>query len=159
MFKMGLHDSFGHLKHKLCPKERSGVKLAIWLPTTKSWESTRLPYMQVACHIPLESSRQRLQLCLRLHLNRRFVDKVMGPQSCKNPNLVNFGTPKLGVPRQNAIWMWAWGGGKEYTIRGKVMASPKFGPWWVLWVRVCMWLVLAPKVLKLCTNQLVVWFV
>jgi hypothetical protein len=26
---MGLHDPFGHLKHKLWPKERSGVKLAI----------------------------------------------------------------------------------------------------------------------------------
>jgi len=31
MSKMGLHDPFGHLKHKLWPKERSGVKLSIWL--------------------------------------------------------------------------------------------------------------------------------
>jgi hypothetical protein len=45
------------------------------------------------------------------------------------------------------------------TIRGKVMASPKFGPWWVLWIRVCSWLVRAPKMLKLRINQLVVWFV
>jgi hypothetical protein len=29
MFKMGSHDPFGHLKHKLLPKEGSGVKLAI----------------------------------------------------------------------------------------------------------------------------------
>jgi hypothetical protein len=29
MFKMGLHDPFGHLKHKLWPKERPGVKLPI----------------------------------------------------------------------------------------------------------------------------------
>jgi hypothetical protein len=29
MFKMGSHDSFGHLKHKLWPKERSRVKLAV----------------------------------------------------------------------------------------------------------------------------------
>jgi hypothetical protein len=27
MFKMGLHDPFGHLKHKLWQKERSGVKI------------------------------------------------------------------------------------------------------------------------------------
>jgi hypothetical protein len=40
--QMGSHDSFGHLKHKLWPKERSGVKLALWLLTTKSWESTRV---------------------------------------------------------------------------------------------------------------------
>jgi hypothetical protein len=25
MSKMGLHDPFGHLKHKLWPKERSGI--------------------------------------------------------------------------------------------------------------------------------------
>ncbi len=27
--KMGSHDTFGHLKHKLWPKEGSGVKLAV----------------------------------------------------------------------------------------------------------------------------------
>ncbi len=29
MSKMGSHDPFGHLKHKLWPKERPRVKLAI----------------------------------------------------------------------------------------------------------------------------------
>jgi hypothetical protein len=47
----------------------------------------------------------------------------------------------------------------KYTIRGKVVASPKFGSWWVLWVQVYSWLVVTPKMLKLCINQLVVWFV
>jgi hypothetical protein len=42
--------------------------------------------------------------------------------------------PTLGVSRQNVIWMWALWRGAEYTIRGKVVASPKSGPWWVLWV-------------------------
>jgi len=67
--------------------------------------------------------------------------------------------PKIvGVPKQNAIWMWASWRGTKYTIKGKVVASPKSGPWWVLWVWVCSWLILAPKVPQLCTNQLVVWF-
>jgi hypothetical protein len=39
--KMGLHCSFKHLKHKLWPKEGPGVELPVWLPTTKSRESTR----------------------------------------------------------------------------------------------------------------------
>jgi hypothetical protein len=43
MSEMGWHDPFGHLKHKLWPKEglevKSGVNLAIRLPTTRSWES------------------------------------------------------------------------------------------------------------------------
>jgi hypothetical protein len=38
MSKMGLHDPFGHFKHKLWPKEMSKVKLPIWLLTTKSQE-------------------------------------------------------------------------------------------------------------------------
>jgi hypothetical protein len=37
---MALHGPFGHLQHKLWQKERSGVKLAVWFPTTKSREST-----------------------------------------------------------------------------------------------------------------------
>jgi hypothetical protein len=39
MSKMGSHDPFAYLKHKLWLKERSRVKLPIWLPTTKSQES------------------------------------------------------------------------------------------------------------------------
>jgi hypothetical protein len=37
---MASQEPFGHLKHKIWSKERPGVKLALWLPTTKSQEST-----------------------------------------------------------------------------------------------------------------------
>jgi len=40
MSKMSLHDPFEHLKHKLCPKERLGIKLANTLLTpckTQKW--------------------------------------------------------------------------------------------------------------------------
>ncbi len=47
---------------------------------------------------------------------------------------------------------------ERHTIRGKVVASPKFGLWWVLWIRGCSWLVLTPKMLQQGINQLVVWF-
>ncbi len=40
--KMGLHDPFEYLKHKLWPKKRLGVKLPIWLQTTKS---RKCPYL------------------------------------------------------------------------------------------------------------------
>jgi hypothetical protein len=91
MSEMGLHNPFGQLKHKLWPKEGSGVKLTFWLPTTKSWES---PCVQVACNIPLKISWRGLQLCFRPHLNRMFTHKIMGPQNHENPNFGNFGTPK-----------------------------------------------------------------
>jgi hypothetical protein len=44
--KMALHDSFGYLKHKLWRKEGLGVKLRIWLLTTKSQES---PWFIFSC--------------------------------------------------------------------------------------------------------------
>jgi hypothetical protein len=56
---MGLHDPFGWLKHKLWLKERSRVKLAIWLSTTKSRELPWFPYVQVACNILLESLKKK----------------------------------------------------------------------------------------------------
>jgi hypothetical protein len=40
----------------------------------------------------------------------------------------------LGVPGQKTIWMPLSRSGVKYTIWGKVVASPKSGPWWVLWV-------------------------
>jgi hypothetical protein len=42
--------------------------------------------------------------------------------------------------------------------KGEGGGFPKSGSWWILWIRVYPWLVLAPKMLQLCTNQLVVWF-
>jgi len=37
---MILHDPFEYLKHKLWSKEGLEVKVPIWLPTTKSQESS-----------------------------------------------------------------------------------------------------------------------
>jgi hypothetical protein len=156
MSEMGSHDPFEHLKHKLWPKERPGVKLVVWLLTTKvrNW----LDFL--ACRLraggvphTVGKLLMKATTLLRLHINQRSAEKVMGPQSRKSPKFGNFETPKLEVPGQNAIWIWASWRGTEYTIRGKVVASPKSRPWWVLWVRICPWLVLAPKVLKL-TNLL-----
>jgi hypothetical protein len=39
---MASHEPFGHLQPKLWAKEGPRVKLAVWLPTTKSQESTRI---------------------------------------------------------------------------------------------------------------------
>jgi hypothetical protein len=38
----------------------------------------------------LKSSWQGLQFCFRLHFNRRFAHKIMGPQNHRSPN---FGSP------------------------------------------------------------------
>jgi hypothetical protein len=124
----------------------------LWLPTTRSQKLPWFSCVKVACDILLKSSQRGLQLFFWLHFNRKFEHKVMGPQKVQESQFWEFQDSHLGVPGQNAIWMWASWRGIEYTIRGKVVASPKSGPWWVLWVWVCPWLVVASKVFKLCTN-------
>jgi len=93
MSKMASHDSFGHLQPKLWAKERSGVKLAIWLPTTKSRESTSFQRLKKDCDKALKSSRGEVQLWFRPHSNRRSEPRDMGVQSPGSSTQDNFGTP------------------------------------------------------------------
>jgi hypothetical protein len=157
---MALHEPFGHLQHKLWSKERPGVKpgvkLAVWLPITKSRESTRSRCVQVECNTPSESSWGELEVCLRPHSNQRFELGVMSSQSLESPNQDSFRTPLWESQDKKAIWMQVPWRGVENTIWGKVVASPESGPWWVLWVQSCPWLVLAPRCSKMWTNHFVV---
>jgi hypothetical protein len=93
MSKMASYWPFGHLQHKLWQKERPGVKLAIWLLTTKSRELTRPRCVQVECDTPLKNSQGELQLCFRFHPNGRSERKFMITQIPRSPNQDSFGTP------------------------------------------------------------------
>jgi hypothetical protein len=102
MSKMGSHCSFGHLKHKLWPKEGPGVELPgvcqFWLPTTKRRKSTRNTCLQTTCDIPLESSRRELQLCFKPHFDPRSARKVMGLQSPESPIGRDFASRSSNTP-------------------------------------------------------------
>jgi hypothetical protein len=93
MPKMGLHEPFGHMQHKLWQKERLGVKLAVWLSTTKSRELTQPRCVHVECNTLFESSRRETQVCFKPHPNRRSKQRVMTSQSGESPNQDSFGTP------------------------------------------------------------------
>jgi hypothetical protein len=131
-----LHCPFGHLKHKLWPKEMSRVKLVIWLPTTKSQESTQFCRVQVACDILLKRSQQGLQLCFIPHRNLRFARQVMHLQSRGSPNYGNFRTPTWDSWDKKSFGCGPPLRAAKYTIRGKVVASPKSKPWWIFCVQV-----------------------
>jgi len=53
----------------------------------------------------------------------------MGAQSCRSPNFGNFGTPKWESRDKMPFGCELRGEAQKYTIRGKVVASPKSGPW------------------------------
>jgi hypothetical protein len=142
MFKMGSHDPFGHLKHKLWPKERLGVKLIVWLLTTKNQKLTRFICVQVACDTPLESSWRGLQLCFRPHLNLRSAHKVMGLQSRRSPETKCHLNVSL-VERHIVYYKGKGGGFPQVWAMVSLMSTS------------CPWLVLTPKVLQLCANHFV----
>jgi len=117
MFKMGSHDPFGHLKHKLWPKERLGVKLEIGAGGVQ--------------HIVVKILTRSTTL-LQTSSQSKVYTRSYGPPKLRKlleSQLWQFRDSHLGVSKQNAIWMWAsWRGTKD-TIRGKVVASSKSGPW------------------------------
>jgi hypothetical protein len=119
---MASHEPFGHLQHKLWSKERPGVKLAVWLPTTKSRESTPSWGVQVECDTPLESSQGELQVCFRPHPNRRSEQEVMNTQSPRSLNRDNFRTP-LWESREKEPFGCRCGGVTQRILYG--------GRWWL----------------------------
>jgi len=88
---------FGYLQPKLWAKEGPGVKLAVWLPTTKSRESTSSRCSIWACDMALKRSRRGLQLWFRLHRDPTLEPGVMAVQSSRSPagtiSGLRFGSP------------------------------------------------------------------
>jgi hypothetical protein len=78
---MPSHWQFGHLKPKLWAKEGPGVKLPVWLPTTKSRESTSSRRPIWACNMALERSQRGLQLWFRPRRDPTLQSGVMAVQS------------------------------------------------------------------------------
>jgi hypothetical protein len=94
---MASHWPFGHLQPKLWAKEGPGVKLAVWLSTTKSQESPSSRRRLEECDTVLESSRRELQLWLRTHPDPSSGWGVMAAQSSGSPvgtfSGLHFGSP------------------------------------------------------------------
>jgi hypothetical protein len=94
---MASHWSFGHPQPKLWAKEGPGVKLAVWLPTTKSRESTSSRRRLEECNMALESSRREIQLWFKTRPDPSSGRGVMVIQSSENPagiiSGLHFGSP------------------------------------------------------------------
>jgi hypothetical protein len=72
--------------------------------------------------------------------------------------LGQFRDSHLGVSGQKAIWMWAPWPATEYIIKGEGGGFLQVQVMVSLMCLCCPWLVLAPRVLQLCTNH-IVWVV
>jgi hypothetical protein len=95
------HWPFGHLQPKLWAKEGPGVKLAVWLPTTKSRESTSFWHQIWDCDTSLKRSRRGLQLWFRPRHDPILQSGVMSSQSPGTPPGTISGL-QLGSPRKKS---------------------------------------------------------
>jgi hypothetical protein len=145
MSKMGLHDPFGYLKHKLWPKERSGVKFAVLDSTIKNKKSPWFSLYTTYCSKALDEG---YNFALDLTSIKGLHTKLWAPK-LKESQFREFWDSNLGVGPVAKH--------KEY-YKGEGGGFPKSGPWWVLWIHVSSWFIRAPKMLQLCINQLIVWF-
>jgi len=84
------------------------------------------------CHISLERSQQRLQLCFKPCLNGRFAQEIMGFQNDKGFNFGNFGIPNLGVLGKVTFGCNLVTSHKEYYKGEDGDLFPKSEPCWVL---------------------------
>jgi hypothetical protein len=151
MFKIHSHDPFGFLKNKLWVKkgQESNCQFDLRPLKVKNHPGLIVCKWRATYHWKVLNNDYNFTLDFTslggLH-KKLWASKVA--------KVLIF-----GVSGQNDIWVQALWPNINYIIRWKVVISPKFGLWWILWVYVYSWLVHAPKVLQLCTNQLDVWFV
>jgi hypothetical protein len=152
MSKMGLHSSFEHLKHKLCLKERPGIKLPIWLPTRKikNWPDLlgckgHATYCWKALDKSYNFDWQRISI--RGVLAKLWGSKIVG---------VPIGTISR-LPLRSHLDV-------SFVASHKVYYKREGGGFPQVWAVVslvcpcCPWFIVAPKVLQLCTNHFV-WVV
>jgi len=153
---MPSHWQFGHLQPKLWAKEGPGVKLAIWLPTTKSRESISSRPPNWECDTSLERSRRGLQLWFRPCRDPTPQSGAMAVQSSKSPagtiSGLHFGSPRnlchLDVVSTTSCreYYREYGGGILPSPGCGVSCGPK-----------CPWLVPTPKGVPEC--ELTTWVV
>jgi len=157
MSKIASHCPFGHLQTKLWANEGPGVKLPVWLPTTKSQESTSSRCRLKECDTELESSRQELQLWFKARPDPSLGRGAMAVQSPRTPTRDNFRTPTwesrekepFGCSLSRELQSILYGGRRWLPSspgRGE-SSSPS-----------CPWLVLTPKGVSECELTLL-WLV
>jgi hypothetical protein len=158
MSRMGSHDPFGYMKHKLWPKERSRVKLAVWLPTTKSQELTRFLCVQVACNILLQNLDEGYNLASDFISIWGLHAKLWAPKIAGVPTLAILELP-LGSPGTKCHLDVGLVERHRIYHKGEGGVFPQVRAVVSLVNSTCPWFALTTKVFQLCTNHLVFGFV
>ncbi len=158
MSKLSSHCSFGHLKHKLWPKEGPRVKLSILLATRKKLGINPIYLVANDMRHIVEKLSTRATTLLLTASRSEVCSQSYGAPKLQEFQLARFQDSHSKVPGEKShldvdlvercrIYYKGEGGGFPQV---RVMVS--------LVCPCCPWLVLTPKVLQLCSNHLV-WVV
>ncbi len=150
MSKIGLHDPFGHFKHKLCAKERLGVKLPLKVGNCPNFLACRwhATYRWKALNEGYNFALDFISIG-GLHT------KLWAPKVARIPYVRISGFPLETKWHLGASPMAR----RKVYYKGKGCGFPQVRAM-VSLVSSCLPVArLCTKVLQLCTNQLVVWFV
>ncbi len=109
-----------------------------WQCATWRWNALEESYNFGSNLVPIRTRGEKL-----------WMPKIPGVQTRTISGL------HLGSPGKKSHLGVAPRGAAKNTIRGKVVASPESGPWWVKWVQVSPWLVPTPSACRMTSNQLV----
>ncbi len=151
---MGSHCPFGHLKHKLWPKEGMRVKLAIWLSTTKSQELTRFCVCRWRATYRWKDLDKGYNCALNLIWIQGLHVKLRRPKVTRRPTLAILGLP-FGSPETKCHLDVGPMGSHRVYYKGEGGGFPQVQVVVSLVSLSCLWLILAPKVFQLCTNHFV----
>jgi len=158
---MASHWPFGHLSPTLWAKEGSGVKLAVWLPTTKSWESTSSRRPNWKCNTCWKDLDEGYNfgsdlVAIRPGSRELWAPKVPGlhPGQFRD----NFGTPTWESREKEPFGCNLSGASQSILYGGRWWLPPSPGRG-VSCGPKCPWLVPTPKgVPEMWTNHFVVCF-
>jgi hypothetical protein len=154
---MTSHWPFGHLQPKLWAKEGSRVKLIVWLPTTKSRESTCYRPPNWECDTSLKRSRRGLQVCFRPCRDQTLQSKVMSAQSPGTPPRIVSGL-QLGSPGKKSHLDVASAESCREYYKGEGGGFPRVRAVVCLVVQSARGLSLHPRVSRKC-ELTTLWFV
>jgi hypothetical protein len=150
---MGSHCSFGYLKHKLWPKEGLGVKLRVELSTTKKLGINSI-YVVVR---GVRHTVEKLSTRTLLHTTLQFkvCSQSYGAPKLRESHLVRFLDCHSGVPRKKSHLDVGFVANHRVYYKEEGGGLPQIQAVVNLVCSCCLWLVLAPRVLQICTNHFV----
>jgi hypothetical protein len=151
---MGSHCSFGHLKHKLWPKEGSGVNWQFDSQPQKVENRPDLLICRGRATYRWKDLNKSYNFALDCTSIRGLLAKLWGSKVAKVPTWEISGLPLRNPGTKSHLDVGSVASHKVY-YKGEGGGFPQVRAMVSLMCSCCMWLVLAPKVFQLCINHLV----